>query len=346
MDKRQILSWLKEEDPAHLASLYNMADTVRKKFVGDEVHLRGLAEISNYCRRSCAYCGISIMNKGLKRYRMTGEEILACAELAVGFGFGTLVMQAGEDEGIKAGWMADIIREVKARTPLAVTLSLGERSGMEFALWRRAGADRYLLRFETSDEKLYRSIHPPAPGKRVSNRIKLLKRLRESGYEIGSGIMVGIPGQTYDSLAEDILLFRELDLDMVGIGPYLPHPDTPLGKSAGNIPDAAEQVSNTEDMVYKTIALTRILCPEANIPSTTALATINREEGRELGLSRGANVVMPNLTPLEYRRLYEIYPAKACIFETPEQCQTCLQARILSMGRKAGTGPGSRRRRE
>jgi biotin synthase len=343
VDKKQILGWLKEESPAHLANLYYRSDRVRKKFVGDEVHLRGLAEISNHCRRSCAYCGISVMNKGLKRYRMKAEEILACAQQAAGFGFGTLVMQAGEDEGIKAEWIADIIREVKARTPLAVTLSLGERSPRELALWRRAGADRYLLRFETSDERLYKSIHPPAPGRHVSDRIKLLRRLRESGYEIGSGVMVGIPGQTYESLADDILLFKKLDLDMVGIGPYLPHPDTPLGKSTLDGINPANQVPNSEDMVYKTIALTRLLCPETNIPSTTALATINREAGRELGLSRGANIVMPNLTPLEYRRLYEIYPAKACIFETPDQCQTCLQARIHSIGRNAGTGPGSRR---
>jgi biotin synthase len=344
MDKKQILSWLKEENPAHLSSLYNMADAVRAKFVGDVVHLRGLAEISNHCRRSCAYCGISAVNRNLQRYRMTAAEILACAEQASSFGYGTLVIQAGEDEGIKAVWMADIIREIKAQTPLAVTLSLGERSAGELALWRRAGADRYLLRFETSDNKLYQKIHPPAPDRATSDRIRLLKWLRKSGYEIGSGVMVGIPGQTYESLADDILLFRKLDLDMVGIGPYLPHPDTPLGKSAGTMPVADGQVPNTEEMVYKTIALTRLLCPEANIPSTTALATLNRQEGRELGLSRGANIVMPNLTPPAYRILYEIYPGKACVFETPEQCQACLQARILQMERKIGTGPGSRLR--
>jgi biotin synthase len=346
MDKKQILTWLKEENPVYLSSLYDKADAVRAKFVGNEVHLRGLAEISNHCRRSCAYCGISVMNRGLQRYRMTAEEILACAQQAVAFGFGTLVMQAGEDAGIKAPLMADIIREIKTQTPLVVTLSLGERSAGELALWRRAGADRYLLRFETSDQQLYQKIHPPAPGRTTSDRLKLLHRLRKSGYEIGSGIMVGIPGQTYESLADDILLFRKLDLDMVGIGPYLPHPETPLGKSAGRMTGATGHVPNTEDMVYKTIALTRLLCPEANIPSTTALATINRKEGRELGLSRGANIFMPNLTPLAYRKLYEIYPAKACIFETPAQCQVCLQARILTMGRKIGAGPGSRVRHQ
>jgi biotin synthase len=342
MDKKQIISWLKEENTASLSSLYDRADRVREQFVGNEVHLRGLAEISNYCRRSCTYCGISVMNRQLRRYRMTGEEILTCARQAAGSGFGTLVIQAGEDTGIKASWMADIINQIKTKTSLAVTLSLGERSASELSLWRRAGADRYLLRFETSDKQLYQKIHPPAPGRSVSDRIELLTWLRKSGYEIGSGIMVGIPGQSYESLADDILLFRKLDLDMVGIGPYLPHPATPLGKSAGGMPSSTEQVPNGEEMVYKTVALTRLVCPEANIPSTTALATINRKEGWELGLRRGANIVMPNLTPLEYRKLYEIYPDKACIFETSEQCQVCLPARILSLGRKIGTGPGSR----
>jgi biotin synthase len=343
MDQKEIIRWLKEENPAHLADLYARADEVRKQWVGEEVHLRGLVEISNHCCRSCAYCGISSLRQGLPRYRMTGEEILACAEQAVRFSFGTLVLQAGEDSGIKADRQAGIIRAVKARTPLAVTLSLGERELEELALWKKAGADRYLLRFETSDENLYRNIHPPAPGKSSSDRIALLAELRHLGYEIGSGIMVGLPGQTYESLAKDILLFRKLDLDMVGIGPYLPHPDTPLVRKLPDIMHAAGQVPNTEEMVYKVIALTRIVCPEANIPSTTALATLNREAGRELGLSRGANVIMPNLTPLPYRKLYEIYPAKVCIYETPENTRKQVEAQILFLGRKPGTGPGNRR---
>jgi len=342
MDQKEITNCLKEEDLLHLAALYARADGVRRQCVGDAVHLRGLVEISNYCCRSCAYCGISSLRQGLTRYRITREEILACAEQAVNFGFGTLVMQAGEDSGIKADWLAGIIREIKTRTPLAVTLSLGERDAEELALWKEAGADRYLLRFETSDPNLYSKIHPPAPGKRSADRIALLKELRGLGYEIGSGIMVGLPGQTYESLARDILLFRELDLDMVGIGPYLPHPDTPLARNVPDMMDAAEQVPGREEMVYKVIALTRIVCPEANIPSTTALATINREEGRELGLSRGANVIMPNLTPLPYRRLYEIYPAKACIFETPEDACKQVKAQILSLGRNPGIGSSGR----
>jgi len=217
-----------------------------------------------------------------------------------------VVLQAGEDHGLNADWVAEVIRQIKRSTPLAVTLSLGERSEAELAYWKKAGANRYLMRFETSDRQLFDRLHPPL-GNRVSDRIDTLRLLKRLGYEAGSGIMVGLPGQTYASIARDLCLFRELDLDMIGIGPYIPHPETPLGNAgwrAAELPplgDASEQVPNTELMVYKTVALTRFVCPDANIPSTTALATINKVNGRELGLQRGANVFMPNLTPLEYR---------------------------------------------
>jgi biotin synthase len=177
-----------------------------------------------------------------------------------------------------------------------------------------------------------------------SDRFALLQRLRDLGYEIGSGVMIGIPGQTYATLAEDLLAFQHLDLDMIGVGPWLPHPTTPLGR--GELPAAAndEQVPNTELMTYKVVALTRLLCPDSNIPSTTALATLNLADGRELGLARGANIVMPNLTPVEYRALYEIYPGKACIRETANECAHCLSGRIVRIGRQIGRGPGGRAR--
>jgi biotin synthase len=248
-------------------------------------------------------------------------------------------MQSGEDPGLSADWVDETIRRVKSETGLAVTLSLGERSDAEFARWREAGANRYLLRFETSDRTLYDRIHPPRDPQRP-DRLVLLRVLHDIGYEVGSGVMVGIPGQTYGSVARDILLFRELDLDMIGIGPFIAHPETPLGQVAAG----DDNVPSTELMVYKTMALTRLVCPEANIPSTTALATLNRTDGRELGLSRGANIVMPNLTPREYRALYEIYPGKACVQEDPEDCARCLSRRVEAMGRRIGSGPGSRRR--
>jgi biotin synthase len=341
----QVLGWLREEDPARLESLWREADATRRRFVGQEVHLRGLLEISNHCVRQCAYCGLRAGHRELGRYRMTFEEVLAAARQAVGFGYGTVVLQAGEDPVLTGSWVADLVRAIKSQTPLAVTLSLGERSDEDLRVWREAGADRYLLRFETSDRELFSRIHPSF-GTHPSDRLALLRKLKALGYETGSGVMTGIPGQTYETLARDICTFRELDLDMIGVGPFIPHPDTPLG-SADFVKSliCEDQVVNTELMVYKAVALARLVCPEANIPSTTALATINKRNGRELGLRRGANVFMPNLTPVEYRRLYQIYPAKACIDETGEACNSCMSGRILRLGRVIGAGPGGRRPR-
>jgi biotin synthase len=339
MTRGEILRWLREEDPAALEPLWLSADEVRRRHVGDAVHLRGLVEISNHCVRRCAYCGISLDNRDLVRYRMTADEILGCARQAHVFGYGTVVLQGGEDPGIGRAWLAGVVRRIKDETGLAVTLSLGEREDDDLVAWREAGADRYLLRFETSDPELYRRVHPSLPG-RTSDRFAILRRLRELGYEVGSGVMVGIPGQTFDSLADDLQAFADLDLDMIGVGPFLPHPATPLGR--GDLAPVADQVPNTELATYTTLALARLGCPEANIPSTTALATLNLARGRELGLARGANVVMPNLTPVAYRALYEIYPAKACLRETATECEGCLRQRILGMGREIGTGAGGR----
>lgn len=338
-----IARWLREDNEDRLQTLWNEADAVRLATVGEAVHLRGLVEISNYCSRQCGYCGLRAGNQGLERYRMTRDEILACAHEAVSYGYGTVVMQAGEDYGIERMWLADVVRAIKAKTPLAVTLSMGERPEEDLAAWRDAGADRYLLRFETSDPELYRLIHPRRAGEAHADRIAILGQLKQLGYETGSGVMVGIPGQSYEVLTNDIALFRELDLDMVGVGPYISHPDTPLGAQTEIRPlPPGEQVPNSELMTYKVVALTRLVCPEANIPSTTALATLNRALGRELGLQRGANVVMPNLTPLQYRQMYEIYPAKVCIDETATACHTCMRGRIERLGRTVGAGPGGR----
>jgi biotin synthase len=342
LTKLEVLGWLRESHPSRLQELYDRADAVRKRSVGDAVHLRGLIEISSHCVRQCMYCGLRQANRALQRYRMTREEILDCARQAERLGYGTVVMQAGEDDLLTAEWIAEIVRWIKRETTLAVTLSLGERRQDELELWRSAGADRYLLRFETSDANLYRVIHPHrfADG---PDRLTLLRQLKALGYEAGGGVMVGIPGQSFDSLAEDILTFRALDLDMIGIGPYIAHADTPLGSGAlrpAILP--SEQVSASEEMVYKMIALTRIACPTANIPSTTALATINRVDGRKLGLKAGANVVMPNLSPARYRRMYEIYPEKACIEESAADCSQCLRGQIHSLGRFAAEGQGGR----
>jgi biotin synthase len=338
MTLETIEAWLRETNPERLELLWQTADKVRKQTVGDEVYFRGLIELSNYCSRNCLYCGLRGERKNLERYRMTVGEIKACVLEAKVLGYGTVVLQSGEDPGLDPEVMADLIRWIKREAGLAITLSLGERSEAVFRLWKQAGADRYLLRIETTDDAFMQVIHPGEPhGSRKAN----IDRLFALGYEVGSGVMVGIPGQTYGILAKDLLWFRERDFDMIGIGPHLAHPDTPLAKVNTNQPD---QVPNTEVVTHKAVALTRILCPEANLPATTALATVNREDGREMALKRGANVVMPNVTPTKYRKLYEIYPSKACIDETADMCKNCLGGRILSLDRKVGKGPGARQR--
>lgn len=342
IDRDGILGWLRELDEARLEGLWAAADEARRRGVGDAVHLRGLIEVSNHCVRACAYCGLRAAHEDLPRYRLSADEVLDCARRAVSLGYGTVVLQAGEDPGLTADRVEDMVRRIKAVTPLAVTLSLGERDDDELARWRAAGADRYLLRFETSNRELFARIHPPRPGRPASDRPALLRRLRALGYETGSGVMVGIPGQAWEDLADDLLLMRELDLDMIGIGPFIAHPDTPLGNRAA-APAGPQQVPADEITTLKAVALARLLCPGANIPSTTALATIDREQGRELGLRRGANIVMPNLTPSAYRALYEIYPGKACMNETAEACSACLAKRIAAIGRAPGTGRGDAR---
>lgn len=341
-----VLAWLRETDAARLERLWRAADETRARYVGDAVHLRGLVEVSNHCVRGCTYCGIRAANRGVRRYRLPAAVVVDCARMARAYGYGTLVLQSGEDYGLETDWVAGVVRRVKQETGLAVTLSLGERPDDDLAAWREAGADRYLLRFETSDEALYRRIHPDLPG-RVSDRLAILRTLRDLGYEAGTGIMVGIPGQTYASIARDIDLFREMDADMIGIGPYLPHPATPLGReyerrrADGDWP--ADQAPNDELTTCKVLAITRLARPDANLPATTALSLVDRAAGRAHGLARGANVVMPNLTPPEYRVKYEIYPEKAAVHETAEAINAGIRELLASLGRTVGEGPGGRR---
>lgn len=337
MDVVEIEHWLRETDVDNLAELWAHADTVRREHVGEFVHLRGLVEFSNHCVRQCAYCGLRGDNASLHRYRMPADEIIECARDAAAFHYGTVVLQSGEDPAFGSEAVAEIVHRIKDQTGLAVTLSLGERRLDELELWRRAGADRYLLRFETSNRALFEAIHPGLPG-RKSDRLALLKQLRTLGYEVGGGAMIGIPGQTYSDVAKDVAMFADLDLDMIGVGPFIPHPKTPLGKPAAG--HCADQAPNTEEMTYKVIALARIVCPDANIPATTALATLNRAHGRELGLCRGANVLMPNITPVKYRQNYEIYPEKACLQENAGACNACMRTRIASIGRRYGNERG------
>jgi biotin synthase len=330
-----IVSWLQEDNAGRLEELWARADAVRRENVGAQVHLRGLIEFSNVCARQCLYCGLRAGRRSIVRYRLTEPEIMESVAGAISSGFGTVVLQSGEDAWLDVEWFAGIIRRIKRETQLAVTLSCGERTREELARWRDAGADRYLLRFETSDVALWNRIHPGRNG--VQHRIEILGWLKDLGYETGSGIMVGIRGQSWEALADDIQWFRRLDLDMIGIGPYIPHPETPMGRL---LPQPG-QVPSIEQMTCKVVALARLVCPKANIPSTTALATIDREHGWEVGLRRGANVLMVNVTPMKYRSLYDIYPGKHCTIRPLEQVRDELGAFLHSLGRIAGTGPGA-----
>ncbi|WP_287190173.1 [FeFe] hydrogenase H-cluster radical SAM maturase HydE [Syntrophothermus sp.] len=327
LSKEDIVCLLALKDEQELARLYDRADRVRQKYVGDEVHLRGLIEFSNYCRKNCNYCGIRRGNRKLQRYRMSAEEILATVAVAERLGYKTVVLQSGEDMYYTVGKLVDIIRRIKQEADVAITLSIGERSREEYERLHEAGADRFLIRFETSNRELYSRLHPDSD---YDERMQILVWLKEIGYQVGSGVMIGLPGQTLEDLAMDILKFRELDLDMVGVGPYICHEETPL---AGN-------ANGTVEMTFKVIALTRIVTRDAHIPATTALATLRPTDGREKALELGANVVMPNVTPAKYRALYELYPAKVCIGEEAEQCQACMHGRIYSLGRPISQGYG------
>lgn len=276
--------------------LFAAADRVRKQFAGDEVHLRALIEFSNFCRCNCLYCGIRAGNNLVERYRLNREQIISLAKKASASGYKTIVLQSGEDIYFTAEYLAEIVAEIK-KLDVAVTLSIGERSYEEYKILKDAGADRFLLRIETTDKSLYEKMHPKAS---FENRKRCLYDLKKLGFETGTGCLVGLPEQTYESLADDILFFKELDADMIGIGPLIPHEHTPLKNCpAGDL-----------TLALKVLALTRLLLPDINIPATTAMETLH-PEGRMMALQSGANVVMPNVTLEEYKSKYEIYPDKA-----------------------------------
>ena len=324
-NKQAIIELLKTNDRND--RLFALADAVRKEFVGDEVHLRGLIEFSNICKRTCKYCGLIYENKNLERYRISPEDIVFYANKAVQMGYKTVVLQSGEDEFYNAKKLADIVKEIK-KSDIAVTLSVGEMSFEDYKLLKDAGADRYLLRIETTDKELYKKMHPNMS---FENRIRCLRDLQKLGYEVGTGCLVGLKGQTIESLADDILFFKEINADMVGIGPFISNPDTPL----------KDEPNGDFTLALKVMALTRIVMKNINIPATTAMETLN-PNGRIIALKSGANVVMPNVTSKEYRKKYEIYPGKICINENPEQCRGCIENKIKSIGRTIGADKGFR----
>lgn len=285
------------EEPGDLSALFERAHSVRTAALGEKVILRGIVEFSSVCRHECLYCGIRAGNPGAVRYRLNEEQILRAAAAIARRGIGTVVLQGGEDPGMPPERMAAIIRMIKQRHPLAVTLAAGEAGGRAYRLWREAGADRYLLKIETTDPILYRSLHP---GMDLQGRLDCIKRLKALGYETGTGLLLGLPGQTTASLARDLLYLRDGAFAMIGSGPFIPHPETPLGGAPAGDPGLA----------LKVLAITRLLCPNAHLPVTTALQTADAPSGTA-ALRSGADVMMLNFTPRPYRDHYAIYPSTA-----------------------------------
>ncbi|MFB3919874.1 MAG: [FeFe] hydrogenase H-cluster radical SAM maturase HydE [Candidatus Velamenicoccus archaeovorus] len=304
---------------AQTQALYRRADDIRRARMGDGILLRAIVEFSSRCSRDCAYCGLRKAHRQLKRYRMNTAEILASVLEAASSGIKTVVLQSGEDDTLDPFWLADVIRAIKSGTQMAVTLSVGEKPQEVYALWRGAGADRYLLKIETTNPSLYRRLHPDMD---FNRRLECLRVLRELGYQTGSGSIVGLPGQTAEDLAQDILFFKRCDFDMIGIGPFIAHPDTPLGlEGDGDI-----------QAVLKVLAVTRIVVNNAHMPATTAVGSL-KEDHRLAALKAGANVLMPNFTPQPYRQAYEIYPHKRCLTEAFGACVPCMETMASAVGR-------------
>ena len=321
---------LNQEEYPELLKLYKDQKTIdllkqeavriQKKYFGNKIYTRGLVEFTNYCRNDCYYCGIRRSNTNAVRYRLTKEEILQCCENGHELGFRTFVLQGGEDPWFNDERMVDIIQTIKKNYPdCAITLSIGEKSKESYRKFREAGADRYLLRHETANEEHYRYLHPENLS--LSNRKQCLYDLKELGYQIGAGFMVGAPGQTMENLAEDLVFLKELNPHMVGIGPFIPHHDTKFAK---------EEAGNVELTLFL-LSVIRIMLPKVLLPATTALGTLD-PRGREKGFQTGANVVMPNLSPVKNRKQYELYDNKICTGEEAAECRGCLSRRARSVG--------------
>ena len=334
-DRDEVIHLLRSQGNA-LEELYRRADAVRQQFMHNEVFIRGIVEFSNVCARNCYYCGIRTDNERIKRYTMSTDEIMEVVRHFPINGQGTVVLQSGEVTtafGDKA--LGKLIRRIKHETPVAVTVSVGNRPRDVYQYWYDCGMDRYLIRFETSDPNLYARLHPDSS---LAKRLDCIKTLSNIGVQTGSGFMIGVPDETVEILANNILLCRELDLDMIGIGPFIPHPDTPLG----NTPNA---YASDPEMFFKALAVLRLFNPNVHIPATTAYDAAFYNTGRDLALQRGANVFMPNATPNRYRNDYLLYPGKPCVDKSNDQCGVCVIHRIQALERILGQGPGHSKKR-
>ena len=310
------------------------ARRVRKEIYGTSVYVRGLIEFTNLCRNNCLYCGIRRSNHHCDRYRLTKDEILECCAAGYELGFRTFVLQGGEDAYWSDEILCGLIRQIKEQYPdCALTISIGERSRESYRKLYDAGADRYLLRHETADKAHYEKLHPAEMS--FDNRMKCLMELKEIGYQVGCGFMVGSPWQTPETLAEDLKFIEKFSPDMCGIGPFIPHKDTPLGGyNAGTL----------EETLWL-LSIIRLMLPHVLLPATTALGTIH-PKGREMGILAGANVVMPNLSPVSVRKKYELYDNKICTGDEAAECRACLARRMQSVGYELVTDRGDVKRKQ
>jgi len=302
------------------AYLHERARMARQKIYGNQIFMRGLIEFTNYCKQDCYYCGLRRSNSNIERYRLSKDQILNCCAEGNALGFRTFVLQGGEDNYYTDDLLIEIIREIKTKYPdCAITLSIGERSFESYKCLFDAGADRYLLRHETANAEHYKAIHPD--GMLLASRKKCLQDLKEIGYQVGCGFMIGSPGQTLDHIVDDLLFVKKLDPEMVGVGPFLPHSSTPYAnEKAGGL-----------HLTLNALAILRLIKPNVMLPATTALGTIT-DKGREMGVMAGANVVMPNLSPIEARKKYLLYDNKICTGDEPAHCRGCIERRMNSVG--------------
>ncbi len=324
-DIMQLLKMPAEHSPA----LFAAADTVRKEQVGEEIFLRGIIEFSNYCARNCLYCGLRCGNSKISRYRMTEDEIVATAMQIKSMGIPTVVLQSGEDSFYSTEILVQLIGRIRAETGLIITLSIGERSLADYQAFQKAGANRYLLKHETASKDIYNYLRP---GCKLESRLQCLFNLKKLGFETGTGNMVGLPGQTPEILADDLLIMKKLDADMLGIGPFIAHPDTPL-----------RDLDNDDmELTLRVLALARLITRNTNIPATTALSTLH-PQGRIMALQVGANVVMPDFTPDIYKSRYDIYPGRADVGSAAD-IMTKLQIDFSFIGRTIHFSVGNRQK--
>lgn len=320
LDREQWIQLLSERSEETDQYARDLGNKVRQQIYGNDIYVRGLVEFTNYCKNDCYYCGIRRSNKNAQRYRLTEEDILLCCQQGYELGFRTFVLQGGEDGYYTDERLLSIIHKIKAEYPdCALTLSIGEKSEESYRDYREAGVDRYLLRHETADEEHYGKLHPSSMS--CEHRKKCLRTLKKLGFQTGAGFMVGAPYQTVENLADDFLFLKELNPEMVGIGPFIPHQDTPFhGEKSGTL----------EDTLFY-LALLRLMLPHVLLPATTALGTIH-PKGREMGVLSGANVVMPNLSPVSVRKKYMLYDGKICTGDEAAECRHCLSRRMEQIG--------------